>query len=185
MLKRSLIILSFVALFVMLAEPRRTTNSMLMTEAEIAALDAAAANAVEDAAKSEGGGNAFVRALKAPFKAIGRLFGGGKKKDDNKFHRLSEKDVKEFKSAPSPRLINVTNVDQPTTAGEIDGGGDAKTHLERGRSFLNKGQLNDAIAEPNGQIHAIDSRFGNESIDTVEEIYRVTIDLEFDKVISK
>ncbi|HKR10755.1 MAG TPA: tetratricopeptide repeat protein [Pyrinomonadaceae bacterium] len=146
MLKRSLIILLFVALFVMLAEPRRTTNSMLMTEAEIAALDAAAANAVEDAAKSEGGGNAFVRALKAPFKAIGRLFGGGKKKDDNKFHRLSEKDVKEFKSAPSPRLINVTNVDQPTAAGEIDGG-DAKTHLEQGRSFLNKGQLNDAIAE--------------------------------------
>lgn len=146
MLKRSLIILSLVALFVMLAEPRHTT-SMLMTEAEIAALDAASATAVEDAAKSEGSGNAFVRALKAPFKAIGRLFGGGKKNDGNKFHRLSEKDVKQFKSAPSQRLINVTNADQPATVAEIDGGGDAKTHLEQGRSFLNKGQLNDAIAE--------------------------------------
>src|SRR4051794_9500717 len=113
MLKRSLIILSFVALFVVMAEPRRTTNSMLMTDAEIAVLDASDVNAVDDTAKSDGGGNVFVRVLKAPFKAIGRLFGGGKKKDDNKFHRLTEKDVKQFKTTPSPRLTGVTNVDQP------------------------------------------------------------------------
>jgi tetratricopeptide (TPR) repeat protein len=150
MLKRSLIILSLVALFVVMAEPQRSTNSMLMTEAEITALAAADADAVEDAGKSDGRGNVFVRVLKAPFKAIGRIFGGGKKKDDNKFHRLTEKDVKKFKSAPSPRLIGVTNVDKPTgetVLGDGDGGGDAKTHLERGRSFLNKGQLNDAIGE--------------------------------------
>lgn len=146
MLKRSLIILSLVALFVVMAEPRRTTNSMLMTEAEIAALDAAEVNAVEDAAKSGGGGNVFVRVLKAPFKAIGRLFGGGKKKD-NKFHRLSEKAVKQFKTAPNPRLISVTNVDKPADDTAALGDSDPKTHLERGRSLLNKGQLNDAIAE--------------------------------------
>lgn len=147
MLKRSLIILSLVALFVVMAEPQRSTNSMLMTEAEIAALDAAETDAVEDAAKSDGRGNAFFRVLKAPFKAIGRIFGGGKKKDDNKFHRLTEKDVKKFKSAPSPRLIGVTNADKPAreTAAVVDG--EAKTHLERGRSALNKGQLNYAIAE--------------------------------------
>ena len=149
MLKRLLIILSMATLFVVMAEPQRSTNSMLMTEAEIAALDAAEADAVEDAAKSEGRGNVFVRALKAPFKAIGRIFGGGKKKDDNKLHRLTEKDVKNFKSAPSPRLIGVTNADKPAreTALANDEVGDAKTHLERGRSFLNKGQLNEAIAE--------------------------------------
>jgi len=148
MLKRSLIILTLVALIVVMAEPRHTTQSMLMTEAEIAALDAAEAeaNAVEDAAKSEDRGNAFVRVLKAPFKAIGRLFGGGKKKDDSKFQRLTEKDVKQFKSAPSTRLINTTNADKP--AGETAAtGGDAKSYLESGRSFLNKGQLNEAIAE--------------------------------------
>lgn len=150
MLKRSLVVLSLVALFVLMAEPRRATNSMLMTEAEIAALDAAAAKAVEDAAKSEDRGNTFVRVLKTPFKAIGRLFGGGKKKDDGKPQRLTEKDVKQFKSAPGPRLINVTNVDKP--AAEIaalvdgEGDGDAKTQLDRGRVALNKGQLNDAIA---------------------------------------
>lgn len=142
MLKRSLIILLLAALFVVLAEPQRTTNSMLMTEAEIAALDAAGVDTVEEAAKSEGRGNVFVRALKAPFKAIGRIF-GGKKKDDNKFHRLTEKDVKQFKSAPGPRLIGVTNADKPAALPDSD----AKTHLERGRSLLNKGQLNDAIAE--------------------------------------
>lgn len=143
MLKRSLIIVSFVAVFVVMVEPR-STNSMLMTEAEIAALEA---QSVEDAAKPEGRGNAFVRVLKAPFKAIGRLFGGGKKKDDNKFHRLSEKDVKKFKSAPSTRLIGVTSTDKPAADSAALVDGDAKTHLERGRSALNKGQLNDAIAE--------------------------------------
>lgn len=147
MLKRSLIILLLITLFVVIAEPWRTTSSMLMTDAEIAALDAAEADAVEDdAAKSDGRGNGFVRVLKAPFKAIGRLFGGGKKKDDNKFHRLTEKDVKQFKSAPSPRLINVTNADKSAAETAVVDG-DAKTHLERGRSFLNKGQVNDAIAE--------------------------------------
>jgi Tfp pilus assembly protein PilF len=87
-----------------------------------------------------------VRALKAPFKAIGRLFGGGKKKDDNKFHRLTEKDVKQFKSAPRTTLVGVTNAVKPVekTAAVA---GDAKSHLELGRSLLNKGQLNEAIAE--------------------------------------
>jgi Tfp pilus assembly protein PilF len=147
MSKRLLVVLLFAALFVVLAEPRRASQSMPMTEAEIAALDAAEVDAVEDGAKSEDRGNAFVRALKAPFKAIGRLFGGGKKKDDNKFHRLTEKDVKQFQTAPSPRLIGVTNVDKPAGATAVVDEGDAKTRLERGRAALNKGQLNDAIAE--------------------------------------
>lgn len=149
MLKRSLIILSLAGLFIVMAEPRRGTNGMLMTEAEIAALDAAEAEAnaaAEEAARTENRGNVFVRALKAPFKAIGRLFGGGKKKDEHKFQRLTEKDVKQFKSAPSTRLVGVTNADDKP-AGETASNGDAKTHLERGRTLLNKGQLNDAIAE--------------------------------------
>ncbi|HEX2269327.1 MAG TPA: tetratricopeptide repeat protein [Pyrinomonadaceae bacterium] len=147
MLKRLLIILSLVALFIVIAEPQRSTNSMLMTEAEIATLDAVDVAATEDAAKSDSRGNAFVRVIKAPFKAIGRLFGGGKRKDDNKFHRLTEKDVKKFKSAPNPRLINVSNAGKPAGETAALPDGDAKTHVERGRSFLNKGQLNEAIGE--------------------------------------
>ncbi len=150
MLKHSLIVFSLVIALVIAAAPRQTTNSMLMTETEIAAMEAAEAasveNSVEDSAKTEGRGNVLVRALKAPFKAIGRIFGGGRKKDDNKFHKLTEKDVKQFKSAPNTRLFGITNADKPvatTTAVP----GDAKSHLELGRSLLNKGQLNDAIAE--------------------------------------
>jgi Flp pilus assembly protein TadD len=145
-MKHSLIVFALVLAFVIAAAPRHASHSMLMTEAEIAALEAASVETVEDTMKSEGGGNAFVRVLKAPFKAIGRLFGGGKKKDDNKFHRLTEKDVKQFQSAPNPRLINVQNADAPPVATAAIPG-DAKSHLEAGRSLLNKGQLNDAIAE--------------------------------------
>ena len=150
MVKHSLIVFSLVIALVVAAAPRSTTNSMLLTEAEIAVLDAAnveadAADTVEDSGKSEGRGNVLVRALKAPFKAIGRMFGGGKKKD-NKFHKLTEKDVKQFKTAPNTRMFGVTNADTSvakTPAVE----GDAKSHLELGRSLLNKGQLNDAIAQ--------------------------------------
>ena len=38
MVKRLLIVLALLALVVVMAEPRHTTHSMLMTEAEIAAL---------------------------------------------------------------------------------------------------------------------------------------------------
>jgi Flp pilus assembly protein TadD len=146
MWKHFLIVFALVIALVIAAAPRNTSNSMLMTEAEIAVLEATEADTVEDNAKPEGRGNVFARVLKAPFKAIGRLFGGGKKKDDNKFHKLTEKDVKQFQSAPNTRLVGVTNADKAvakTAAVE----GNAKSHLELGRSLLNKGQLNDAIAE--------------------------------------
>jgi Tfp pilus assembly protein PilF len=145
MLKRFLIIFLLVVGFVVAAEPRRAAYSMLMTDAEIAMLDAADGDTVEDGEKPEGRGNVFVRVLKAPFKAIGRIFGRGDKKNDNKFHRLSEKDVKRFRSAPTTRLIGVTNA-EPNAAAASAEDADARTHLERGRSLLNKGQLNDAIA---------------------------------------
>jgi Tfp pilus assembly protein PilF len=145
MIKRLMIVLSLVALFVVMAEPRHGTNSMLMTDAEVAMVAAAETNTGEDNAQTHGKGNVFVRALKAPFKAIGRLFGGGKKKDDNKFHRLSEKDVKQFESAPNTR-VNGAILARPSGEIAVDDA-DAATHLERGRSYLNKGQLNEAISE--------------------------------------
>jgi Flp pilus assembly protein TadD len=147
MIKRLMIILSLVALIVVMAEPRHATNSMLMTDAQIAALDAAEAGDAEDNMKTENKGNIFVRAIKAPFKAVGRLFGCCKKKqDDNQFHRLTEKDVKQFKSAPSTRLIGVTEAKSGReTAAVVQG--DAKSFMERGRSHLNKGMLNEAIAD--------------------------------------
>lgn len=146
MIKRSVVILSLVVGLVVVSEPRRVTHSMLMTDAEISMLNEAdAAVQPEDSAKSGGRGNAFMRVLKAPFKAIGRIFGRGRKDDDNKLHRLSEKDVKRFESAPTTRLNGAVNAETAAEANLPDL--DARAHLELGRSLLNKGKLNDAIAE--------------------------------------
>src|SRR4029453_12013276 len=45
----------------------------------------------------KGGGNKVVKVLAAPFKAFGRLFGGGG--DKNKIKRMTEDDAKNFTSA--------------------------------------------------------------------------------------
>ena len=67
-----------------------------------ASVDAdAAPNASAD--KEKKGGNGFVRAISAPFRAIGRLFGGGKK-NDQKLSRISEKDAKKFGTTLSTRI---------------------------------------------------------------------------------
>ncbi len=101
-----------------------------------------AADSSEDAAtaeapkKKKGGG--FFRAFKAPFKAVGRLFG----RDDNKIKRLSEKDVKQFESAD---VLRVNDSRTPVSANE-DNGGTARDNFERGRALLDAGQLNEAIA---------------------------------------
>jgi Flp pilus assembly protein TadD len=141
MLKRSMIILALVVALVVAAGPQDVTTSVSLNDDEMAML-IADTNTLDGQKK----GNVFVKVLKAPFKAIGRIFGkGGSKKDDNKFHRLTENDVKKFRSAPNTRLIGVTNADaRPAVSSE---NADARTHLENGRSLLNKGQLNDAIRE--------------------------------------
>ena len=88
-------------------------------------------------------GNGFLRVLKAPFKAIGRLF-GRKKKDDNKLHRLTEKDVAHFESAKLTRVVDATQ--KPGDAAPTEEAS-AVERIERGRSLLNNNQLNDAITE--------------------------------------
>ena len=105
---------------------------------------------VEAPKKKKGGG--FFRVFKAPFKAVGRLFGGGK--DDNKVRRLSEKDAEQFESA------NVLRVNDATTpaAAVSDEAGTAREHFERGRMHFEAGQLNEAIAELS-RATALDRKF--------------------------
>jgi Flp pilus assembly protein TadD len=108
------------------------------------------------------GGNGFVKVLAAPFKAIGRLFGHGGKKDDNKLHRLSEKDVKKFEAAKMTRVIDArTTPATETTAPDIDPAtgrdidSDANTvetnkelarkALQRGRELFSQNDINGAI----------------------------------------
>ncbi|MEP6743456.1 MAG: tetratricopeptide repeat protein [bacterium] len=105
------------------------------------------ANAIEDSGSLAGnakeqkkGGNKVVKVLAAPFKAIGRLFGHG---DDHKLRRMTEKDAEKFASVGVERVEDVLN---PAQA-KINATASAKEHLASGRSYLQEGRINEAIAE--------------------------------------
>jgi Flp pilus assembly protein TadD len=152
MLKRSLVVISLTLVLVISAVPIRPVQGVLMTPAEVAMLDAASQDAKDNQSK---GGNGFVRVLKAPFKAIGRIFGIGGDKDDSKPQRLSRKDVKKFESVGTARVVDARTTgfeSRPSTeptenAAPVDPALAApQENLERGRAFLNSGNINDAIA---------------------------------------
>lgn len=155
MLKRSLIVASLTLVLVTSALPVCNVQGVLMTPEEVAMLEAASQE-VQDSAQSESkGGNTFVRVLKAPIKAIGRLFGIGRK-DDNKLRRLSRKDVEKFESVGTSRVIDArtggngsdaTAVVQPESVPMVDPRlASAQENLDRGRALLSSGNVNDAIA---------------------------------------
>jgi Tfp pilus assembly protein PilF len=103
------------------------------------------ANVIEDSGSSAGtmkeqkkGGNKIVKALAAPFKAFGRLFGH----KDKKLERMTEKDADQFES------VGVTRVDDGSyAAAKINVSDTAQQHLDAGREYLLSGRLNEAIAE--------------------------------------
>jgi len=149
MVKRSLIVFALTLVLVTSAVPVRHVHGVLMTPEEVAMLDAASRDA-DDQSK---GDNTFVKVLKAPFKAIGRLFGAGKK-DDDKLQRLSRKDVKKFESVAATRVVDArtTGFETPaaSTTEKVDPAtaalAPAQANLERGRALLNSGNATDAIA---------------------------------------
>lgn len=161
MLKRFAVVLSVTAVLLVALVPRPLVHSSGMTEAEMAIVNDAAKN--EDGETKKNDGNRFVRVITYPFKAIGRMFGrGGDKKDDNKFHRLSEKDVKKFDSSKFSRVIDARSTPAAPTA--IDGAAPATTtpanvnsaagnghqalaleYLEHGRNLLHSNDVNGAI----------------------------------------
>ncbi|HEV2707929.1 MAG TPA: tetratricopeptide repeat protein [Pyrinomonadaceae bacterium] len=93
-----------------------------------------------DAPKKKG--NRFARFFKAPFKAVGKLLGGG---DDDKIARMSEKDARRFESVGVVKVEDRRSggTDESTAAAT----GSAQDSLARGRAALEAGQLNEAIAE--------------------------------------
>jgi Flp pilus assembly protein TadD len=157
MLKRVAVVLSLAALLIVVSEPRYSVHSTVMTEAELAMVNEEANN--DDLQVEKKSGNRLVRAITFPFRAIGRLFGGGKK-DDNKFHRLSEKDVKKFETAKVARVIDARS---PTAAPTNDEAAPApvgpdttstlnpdqalaRIYLEDGRKAFNNNDLNGAVS---------------------------------------
>lgn len=141
MLKRTFIILSLSIGLLLATQPIRSVHGVLLTASEEATLTANTQVSVQYGDGSQKKDNAFVRVLKAPFKALGRLFGRGNK---NKVQRLTAKDVKRFESAPMTRVVDaVQPAAQVTPAADMGAAG----HLEQGRTFLNTDKLNEAIAE--------------------------------------
>ena len=111
------------------------------TATNVVAASGAEAGAGAQAPKKKGGG-LFGKILKAPFKAVGRLF--GKDGDgDGRVPRMTERDAERFESAAVVRVEDRDNT-RPAPPAE---GGSARDYLERGRALLEEGRLNDAIAE--------------------------------------
>ena len=141
MLKRTLIILSLSIGFLVAAQSFQSVHGVFLTSSEEAMLDNASQVAIQYGDSAEKKENAFVRVLKAPFKALGKLFGRGNK---NKVQRLTAKDVERFESTPMTRVVDAV---QPATERMETEGISAAGHLEQGRAFLNTDKLNEAIAE--------------------------------------
>ena len=85
------------------------------------------------------GGNKVVKVLTAPFRAVGRLFGGGN--DTNKIERMTEKDAEKFES------VAVTRVEDARTTKRVTSASSAREHLEAGREFLLNGAYSEAVSE--------------------------------------
>src|SRR5919107_1917444 len=108
------------------------------TAANVVAASGAEAGPDAAAPKKKGGG-LFGKIFKAPFKAVGKIFGKG----DGKLARMTERDGERFESAGVVRVE-----DRDHRRPEVkDEGGSARDYLERGRALLEEGNLNEAIAE--------------------------------------
>src|SRR5919106_5282469 len=86
-------------------------------------------------------GNKVVKVLTAPFKAFGKLFGGGD--DTNKITRMTEKDAERFESVGVTKIEDARNpaVKRDTSSAS------AREHLEIGRQLLLDGNYSDAVSE--------------------------------------
>lgn len=141
MLKRTFLVLFLAATLIFGVSGLRSAQTIDLSDEEVAALNQA--DSLADVGAKQSRGSGFLRVLKAPFKAIGRLFGRGRK-DDNKLHRLSQKDVKHFESAKLTRVVDaVETAPQATPVVEMG----AEERIEHGRTLLNSDKLNEAIAE--------------------------------------
>ncbi len=150
MLQRSLIVGLLTLVLITSAVPSSMVRGVHSTPEEEAMLETAS----QDVEKSESkGDNKFVKVLKFPVKAIGRLFGAGKK-DSKRLERLSRKDVEKFEAVGMSKVIDARTAAEEASVAEADASvvmsdpaaATARENLDRGRALLNSGNVNDAIA---------------------------------------
>jgi Flp pilus assembly protein TadD len=85
--------------------------------------------------------------LSAPFRALGKLFGGGKK--SKPASKIKEKDIKKFESSRVRQIKDAQTpiANSPSASPTPADGSMLVDHLHKGREFMEAGQLNEAIAE--------------------------------------
>ena len=98
-------------------------------------------------------GNKVARIFAAPFKAFGRLFGGGK--DDSRVQRMTEKDAEKFVSVGVSRVTDSNNPE----VSNITSASSAREHLAAGRELLLQGRTNEAISRLSTATY-LDPRLG-------------------------
>jgi Flp pilus assembly protein TadD len=152
-------LMAVILLIALAAQPRVTIAEGYDWAAHVAA--EAAAQAEEDETTQETAetpkkksGNRVARALGAPFRALGRLFGGGnsgnsgnsKKNGPASARKISEKDAATFESAKISRVKDA-RVDDSASTPPVIANQPADVHLRNGRQLLSAGKVNEAIAE--------------------------------------
>src|ERR1041384_2757208 len=123
---------------------------------ESTAVDSNADGTTKDSAdaKTKKGGNGFVRALSAPFRALGRLFGGSGKKNEQQAQgrRSTNKDADKFESTKLVRITDATtpvatppsSTPAPETPSSI---AEFEDHLNKARQLLQAGDANAPLNE--------------------------------------
>ena len=158
MFKRlAIAIIVTLALVIALDARHRTVLSSVLTDNEIMVLSETTAQdgTTQEPQTKKDGGNRFVKVVTFPFKAVGRLFGAGKK-DDDKMGQLSKKDAKKFETAGLTRIVDARTAPaaEPAQAAAIDNDSpdaaelkkaQAREHLQRGRELFNARDINGAI----------------------------------------
>ena len=161
MFKRLAVALAvMLALMIALEIQNRTVLSSVLSESEVMVLSETtdATETQEQETEAKKGGNRFVKVVTFPFKAVGRLFGAGGKKDNNKLERLSKKDVEKFESQGLTRVVDARTVPaaeptatttDPANANSLDAAeinkAKAREQLQRGRELFNAKDINGAI----------------------------------------
>lgn len=141
-------LMALVLLVALVSQPSITTAEGYDWAAHVAAEAAAENETAQETAETpkKKSGNSFTRALGAPFRALGRLFGGGnsnKKSEPATARKISEKDAATFESAKVSRVKDARTEEAPPVVlnQPVD------VHLQKGRELLGAGKVNEAIAE--------------------------------------
>lgn len=142
-------LMALILLVALVSQPHITTAEGYDWAAHVAA-EVAANEAAQETAETpkKKSGNRFTRALGAPFRALGRLFGGGgksdKKSEASASRKITDKEAAKFESAKISRIKDARSEDPapPLVANQpVD------VHLQKGRELLNAGKVNEAISE--------------------------------------